>query len=78
MSTDYTTSINYKEHTDEITRMVGAKLGEVYGKILTAAKKGQCIQNTDDLARIVGVTDQTIYNRLQDYIKFTNQKGGAI
>lgn len=72
---DYTTQINTKTHIVALERAIGAKRGEIVGKFLLALQKGQPLLNVRDMAHILGVSSQTIYNWLQDYSNYLNEEG---
>jgi transposase len=76
---DYSINIETKDYVVSLERAMGAKRGEIVGKILLAARSGKSIQNADDLSAVLGVTRATIYNWLQDYKNFLDGeqlKGG--
>lgn len=72
---DYTTSIDTKQHIVALERAIGAKRGEIVGKVLLALQNNHPLNNMRDLAQILGVSHQTIYNWLQDYNNYLNEEG---
>lgn len=74
---DYTTQIDTKQHIVALERAIGAKRGEIVGKLLLALSKKHPLANVRDMAEILGVSYQTIYNWIQDYNNYLNEEKGV-
>lgn len=72
---DYTTQIDTKQHIVALERAIGAKRGEIIGKFLLALQNNKPLLNVRDMAEILGVSTQTLYNWLQDYNNYLNEEG---
>lgn len=74
---DYNTIIDTKDYVISLERAIGAKRGEIVGKLILYVRAGKRLTEVDNFAAALGVTRTTIYNWLQDYSQFLDKEKGG-